>query len=72
MEVQVDMKKVNPGKDEQLKTCWGTMLKYIGNIAKVCLSCSLNACVGSCHRLHAVPDKETSSSHTPCFHSWTL
>ena len=33
--LQVDMKKVNPGQDEQLKTCWATMLKYIGNIARV-------------------------------------
>ena len=29
------MKKTNSGKEEQLKTCWSTMLKYIGNIAKV-------------------------------------
>ena len=33
--LQVDMKKVNPGQEEQLKTCWATMLKYIGNIARV-------------------------------------
>lgn len=29
------MKKNNPGQDEQLKTCWSTMLKYISNVAKV-------------------------------------
>ena len=29
------MKKNNSGQDEQLKTCWSTMLKYIGNIARV-------------------------------------
>ena len=33
--LQVDMKKNNPGQDEQLKTCWSTMLKYLGNIARV-------------------------------------
>ncbi len=33
--LQVDMKKNNPGQDEQLKMCWSTMLKYIGNIARV-------------------------------------
>ena len=31
------MKKTNAGKEEQLKTCWSTTLKYIGNIAKVSL-----------------------------------
>ena len=31
------MKKTNPGQDEKLKTCWSTMLKYIGNVAKVSL-----------------------------------
>ena len=31
------MKKTNAGKEEQLKTCWSTMLKYVGNIAKVSL-----------------------------------
>ena len=31
------MKKMNAGKEDQLKTCWSTMLKYIGNIAKVSL-----------------------------------
>ncbi len=31
------MKKTNPDQDEKLKTCWSTMLKYIGNVAKVSL-----------------------------------
>ena len=36
--LQVDMKKTNPGQEEKLKSCWATMLKYIGNIAKVGLA----------------------------------
>ena len=55
MDVQVDMKKVNPGKDEQLKTCWGTMLKYIGNIAKVGLSLHVRPCSAQ-YWPHARPD----------------
>ena len=45
--MQVDMKKTNAGKEEQLKTCWSTMLKYIGNIAKVSLS-ALQAATSHC------------------------
>ena len=49
------MKKVNPGKDEQLKTCWGTMLKYIGNVAKVGLSLHMCLCNPQ-HSQHAHRD----------------
>lgn len=54
MALQVDMKKVNPGHDDQLKTCWATMLKYIGNIAKVGSSLPRKHCYAGLHlRLHA-------------------
>lgn len=50
------MKKTNAGKEEQLKTCWSTMLKYIGNIAKVSLS-ALQAATSHC---------STSRTHHAC------
>lgn len=30
----VAMKKAHPSQDEQLKTCWNTLLKYCGNVAQ--------------------------------------
>ena len=31
---QVDMKKRHAAEDARLKTCWSTLLKYIGNVAQ--------------------------------------
>ena len=31
---QVDMKKGHAAEDARLKTCWSTLLKYIGNVAQ--------------------------------------
>lgn len=36
----VAMKKAHPSQDEQLKTCWNTLLKYCGNVAQVVLDAS--------------------------------
>lgn len=31
---QVDMKKRHAAEEERLKTCWSTLLKYVGNVAQ--------------------------------------
>ena len=56
------MKKVNPGREEQLKTCWATMLKYIGNIAKVSASLPGDHCCACLHLSYTL--------HSYRAHSW--
>lgn len=58
--VQVEMKKTNSGREEQLKTCWSTMLKYIGNIAKASLPALQSAMSHS---------STLSRTHKACGHS---
>lgn len=48
----VDMKKTAGGDSEKTKVAWATMLKYIGNVAKVCSApqdiCSTAAVAKAC------------------------